>query len=303
MAGSIKDFFNFYKPKEAYWTCPRCKTQNPLGTPFCIQCAAQEEQADAQEEKLRLETDNNPLIASLIQTLNYCLQGSQIPSREVASEAAKLGIKINAPQEIGLVPVRELDRLADRFTNSNRIMATGSGAVMGLPGGLLMLATIPTDISALTYYSLRTISGIGQTYGSETRSEEGRAVALLLFAGATGVESITVGGTQVLLSTLTKNVLTKPYRDLIIKRVVREVAKDLGLGIAQRGAGRFIPVLGSVIGGTANYLFISNVAGRAKAHYRAKLVDQLQTIPPVNMPPVPAKNYSQAEELGEDNPI
>ena len=302
MAGVLKDFFKSKETKEAYWTCPRCRTQNPLGTPFCLKCAQDEEQADAEGDKVRLETEDNPLVASLIQLLNFCLQGSQIPSREVAQQAQQLGIVVNAPQEIALVPVAQLDRLADRFITNNRFMATGSGAVMGLPGGLLMLATIPTDISALTYYSLRTISGIAQSYGHETRSEEGRAIALLLFAGATGLETITVGGSQVLLSTLTKNVLTKPYRDMIMKRIVREVAKDLGLGVAQRGFTRLVPVLGSVVGGTANYMFISNVAGRAKSYYRTKLIEQNKQ---VNTPIQPAQPRQPARlpELGEDNPI
>lgn len=310
MAGALKDFFNLNRNKESketYWTCPKCKTQNPLGSPFCLKCAEEEEQAGSEPDKIHLDTDNNPLTNTLVQALNFYLQVAQIPSREVAEEARRQGIVINAPQEIALVPIKELDHLADQFVNANRLRATGSGAIMGFPGGALMLATIPADISALAYYSFRTISGIAQCYGSETRSEEGRATALLLFAGASGVESINVAGSQVLLSSLTKNVLTKPYRDLIMKRIVQEVAKDLGLGIARQGAARLVPVLGSVIGGTANYLFITNVADRVKTHYRMKLLEQrarLDQPPKLPQPrrletPAPAK----FEEPGEDNPI
>ncbi|HEX2915610.1 MAG TPA: EcsC family protein [Chloroflexia bacterium] len=290
MAGAIKDFFNLNKNrdyKEPHWTCPKCKTQNPLGSPFCLKCAQEEELAEEQREKVRLEMDNNPLVSTLVQALNLYLQAGQIPSREVAEEAKQLGIVINAPQEIALVPVRELDRLADRFVNNHRLMATGSGALLGFPGGALMIATIPADISTLAYYSFRSISGIAQSYGYETRSEEGRAIALLLFAGATGLETITVAGSQVLLSNLTKNVLTKPYRDLILKRVINEVAKDLGLNVAKRGLSRFVPVLGSVVGGTANYFFVTNVTDRAKNYYRMRLLE----------------SRSAPDEPGEENPI
>ncbi len=290
MAGALRDFFNLNKnkePKEAYWTCPKCKSHNPLGTPFCLKCAEDEEKNEAQPEKVRLETDNNLLVSALVQMLNLYLQTGQIPSREVAEEARQMGIVINAPQEIALVPARELDKLANRFVDSNRLMATGSGAVMGLPGGLVMLATIPADISALAYFSFRTISGVAQSYGHETRSEEGRAIALLLFAGATGLETVTVAGSQVFLSSLTKNVLTKPYRDLIIKQVIPQVAKSLGLSLSERGIGRFIPLLGSVVGGTANYLFITNVGTRAKNHYRMRLLEQ----------------RSKPDQPGEENPI
>ena len=316
MAGALRDFFNLNRNKESketYWTCPKCRTQNPLGSPFCLKCAEDEEKLGADQEKVHLDTDNNPLTNTLVQALNLYLQVAQIPSREVAEEAHKHGIVINAPQEIALVPVKELDHLADQFVNANRLRATGSGALMGFPGGALMLATIPADISALAYYSFRTISGIAQCYGSETRSEEGRTIALLLFAGASGIESINVAGSQVLLSSLTKNVLTKPYRDLIMKRIVQEIAKDLGMGIARQGAARLVPVLGSVIGGTANYLFISNVADRAKTYYRMKLLElrAMQDRTPRLPAPAPALPKARIlpqlpprfDELGEDNPI
>jgi hypothetical protein len=318
MAGALRDFFNLNRNKESketYWTCPKCRTQNPLGSPFCLKCAEDEEKLGSDPEKVHLETDNNPLTNTLVQALNLYLHVAQIPSREVAEEARKHGIVINAPQEIALVPVKELDHLADQFVNANRLRATGSGALMGFPGGALMLATIPADISALAYYSFRTISGIAQCYGSETRSEEGRTIALLLFAGASGIESINVAGSQVLLSSLTKNVLTKPYRDLIMKRIVQEIAKDLGMGIARQGAARLVPVLGSVIGGTANYLFISNVAERAKTYYRMKLLElrAMQDRTPRLPAPVPALPQGRAkqqtlpqprfDEPGEDNPI
>jgi hypothetical protein len=316
MAGALRDFFNLNRNKEnkeTYWTCPKCRTQNPLGSPFCLKCAEEEERTGESQEKVHLDTENNPLTNTLVQALNFYLHVAQIPSREVAEEARKHGIVINAPQEIALVPVKELDRLADQFVSANRLRATGSGAIMGFPGGALMLATIPADISALAYYSFRTISGIAQSYGSETRTEEGRTIALLLFAGATGIESINVAGSQVILSNLTRNVLTKPYRDLIMKRIVQEIAKDLGMEIARQGAARLVPVLGSVIGGTANYLFISNVADRTKTYYRMKLLEQrakydntprlpapAPALPPARSRPQP--RYDEFE-LGEDNPI
>lgn len=316
MAGALRDFFNLNRNKEnkeTYWTCPKCRTQNPLGSPFCLKCAEDEEKLGAEQDKVHLDTENNPLINTLVQALNLYLHVAQIPSREVAEEARKHGIVINAPQEIALVPVKELDHLADQFVNANRLRATGSGALMGFPGGALLLATIPADISALAYYSFRTISGIAQCYGSETRSEEGRTIALLLFAGASGIESINVAGSQVLLSSLTKNVLTKPYRDLIMKRIVQEIAKDLGMGIARQGAARLVPVLGSVIGGTANYLFISNVADRAKTYYRMKLLElrAMQDRTPRLPAPAPALPQGRLQhqlqphfdEPGEDNPI
>ena len=53
MAGALRDFFNLNKnkdSKEAYWTCPRCKTRNSLDTPFCLNCAEEEKKAETENE-------------------------------------------------------------------------------------------------------------------------------------------------------------------------------------------------------------------------------------------------------------
>jgi hypothetical protein len=132
-----------------------------------------------------------------------------------------------------------------------------------------MLATIPADISALTYFSLRAISGISQSYSFESGTEEARLTALLLFAGASGVESVSIGGSQVVITNLATNVLTKPYRDMITTRVVRQVATEL----TGKSLARFIPILGGVVGGTTNYLFLKSVGSRSRNHFRMRLLE------------------------------
>lgn len=250
---------------KSFWVCTNCKTENPIGAPFCMRCAQNEDKEDAAQP-------NDPsaaLFAPLLKALDRYAELAQVKPEEVLAEARLQGVYVKTVEELQQAPLKRLDLIASTFQNQNQLLVTSTGVLAGLPGGLLMLATIPADISALSYFSLRAISGISQSYGFESSSEAARLTALLLFAGASGVESVSIGGSQVVLTNIATNVLTKPYRDLITARVVRQVATEF----TGKTLGRFIPILGGVVGGTTNYLFLKNVGNRARNHFRMKLLE------------------------------
>jgi hypothetical protein len=249
----------------SFWVCQNCQTENPLGAPFCLRCAQSEEK----EDTTKVAEEENPLFAPLVKALDWYAREAQVKPEDVLAEARLNGIFVKQIQELQQVPVKRLDKIAGTFQSQNQLLVTGTGVLAGLPGGLLMLATIPADISALTYFSLRAISGISQSYGFESNSEEGRLTALLLFAGASGVESISIGGTQVLLTNIATNVLTKPYRDMVMTRVVRQIATEL----ISKNLARVVPILGGIVGGTTNFIFLRNVGNRARNHFRMRLLE------------------------------
>lgn len=249
---------------KSFWVCTNCKAENPIGAPFCMRCAQNEDKEPAQPEDPAAA-----LFAPLLKALDRYAELAQVKPEEVLAEARLQGVYVKKIEELQQAPVKRLDAIATMFQNQNQLLVTSTGVLAGLPGGLLMLATIPADISALSYFSLRAISGISQSYGFESNSESARLTALLLFAGASGVESVSIGGSQVVLTNLATNVLTKPYRDLITARVVRQVAVEL----TGKSLGKFIPIVGGVVGGTTNYLFLKSVGNRARNHFRMRLLE------------------------------
>ncbi|MEI6045735.1 MAG: EcsC family protein [Chloroflexota bacterium] len=255
---------NKVEKDKSFWICLNCKTENEIGAPFCLRCAQSED-----KENVKAVEENNSLFAPLVKALDWYADVAQIKPEEVLAEARLKGVYVKRLEELKQAPIKRLDNIALRFQDENQLLVTGTGVLAGIPGGLLMLATIPADISALTYFSLRAISGISQSYGFESNSEEGRLTALLLFAGASGVESVSIGGSQVVITNLATNVLTKPYRDLITTRVIRQVATEL----TGKSLARFIPFFGGIVGGTTNYLFLKSVGSRARNHFRMRLLE------------------------------
>ena len=55
-----------------------------------------------------------------------------------------------------------------------------------------------------------------------------------------------------------------------VPRVMERVAARMGAEVAEKWAGRLIPVLSGVIGGTLNYYFIREWGRRAKDHFRER---------------------------------
>ncbi len=53
----------------------------------------------------------------------------------------------------------------------------------------------------------------------------------------------------------------------ISKNVMEEVAEKILMGLGSKSAQRLIPVVGAVIGGTVNYLFIKRVAKSIEEQY------------------------------------
>jgi len=265
-------FDNIFKSKnnkvekeKSFWVCPNCKSENELGASFCLRCA----QIEENQKAVKAHDNENPLFAPLVKALDWYAEVAQIKPQEVLTEAKLQGVYVKSIEELQQIPVRRLDNIANTFQNQNQLLVTSSGVLAGLPGGLFLLASIPADVSTLAYFSLRAISGISQSYGFEASSEQARLTALLLFAGASGVETLSIGGSQMVVTNLATNVLTKPYRDMLTADVVRSLAAKF----AGQGLGRVLPVVGGVVGGTTNYLFLRSVGNRARNHFRMRLLE------------------------------
>ena len=124
----------------------------------------------------------------------------------------------------------------DKFINQCALLAAGSGAASGAGGLATLLVGAPLDMLNLVMQQFRVTMAIRYHNTGEYRInfiDCFRMVASSLKVDA-GV-------------TITKNIM-------------EEVVAKLMLIFGSRAAERLLPVVGAVIGGTANYLFIKRVA-------------------------------------------
>lgn len=176
--------------------------------------------------------------------------------------------------------LRAGDAAAKHFWNWNISHAT----VEGIGTGALGWWGLPADIPALFMISLRSIQQIGKCYGYDTSSESEKEYVLqVLRTGSTGdikakVEFLIVlkQVEQVLLRVTWKKMgqelANKQISKLAVLAAVRQFAKSLGVQITKRKALQTIPVVGALVGGTFNGVFLNDVGHAAYISYRRRYI-------------------------------
>jgi hypothetical protein len=126
----------------------------------------------------------------------------------------------------------------DKFINQCALLAAGSGAIAGVGGIGTMLVGIPLDMANLIAQQFRVTLAI--EYHNTGRYKFNFIDLFKLVATSLKVDAGV---------TITKNIM-------------EEVAEKLLINLGSKTAERMVPVVGAVIGGTANYLFIKRIADR-----------------------------------------
>ena len=182
-------------------------------------------------------------------------------------EVIQDAIKFN-PAHAGIT-VEEIDKIADQVIQYERNCVSGISLALGMPGGVAMAATLPTDIAQFYGYMLRAIQKLLYLYGfPEINVENGinidnetMNIIILCLGVMYGVKGATAS-LKMLSAALGKGVekklLTKALTKGTFYTMVKKIAKWFSVNMTKQiFAGFFkkaIPVVGGVIGGGITYL-------------------------------------------------
>lgn len=136
---------------------------------------------------------------------------------------------------------RGVDKMGlDKFINQCAYLAAGSGALSGTGGIITMVVGMPVDFVNLITQQFRvTMAIMYYTKGSYKISfEEFMSLVANSFKVEAGIA--------------------------VTKTMMEGIAEKLLLAFGVRTAERLIPVVGAVVGGTANYLFVKRMAEQVK---------------------------------------
>lgn len=172
----------------------------------------------------------------------------EIDTRKLKAEVAEL--RKRAPE---FDPAGHAKILARRTA----IRCAATGAITGLPSGLLALATLGADLAYLVFQQFRLILGIATIYGHEPTHRERFNEALACLAYGSGL-------------TLGKQGLAAVLESATIEGGV--IAERLGTRFLTERVAKVVPVLGSISAGTLNY-FAVRAVGRATIRYYDDKVD------------------------------
>ncbi|MGS4810301.1 hypothetical protein [Streptococcus sp. Z554] len=179
-----------------------------------------------------------------------------------------------------------LDKVADNCIKDNVLLASGTSVLAGLPGGILMALTIPTDVAQFYAFSLKLAQELGYIYGfndlwaSRNDLSEEAKNTLLLYLGV----MLGVNGAGALLrsggATVAKHVMTTVPQKAVAKAgwypILKKVMKIFGVTLTRRGLakgmGKAIPILGGVISGGLTYATMKPMGERLQKEL-SKLVN------------------------------
>lgn len=158
------------------------------------------------------------------------------------------------------------------------IEGAGSG-VMGLPG-------LAADIPLLMSISLREIQSISLCYGYDPNSdlEKEYILQILNTASATDLGTkqaamITLKQCEQILLKVTwkkmaESAATKEISKTAFLYALREFAKQLGIRLTKRKLLQMIPVIGALIGGAFNYIYVKDIGETAYMCYRRRFLEE-----------------------------
>lgn len=129
----------------------------------------------------------------------------------------------------------------DKFINQCALFAAGSGVITGVGGIGTMLVGTPLDIVNLITQQFR--------------------VTLAVSYYNTGKYKINFEDFFKIVASSVK----ADTKLAISKNIMEEVAERMLFSLGSKASRRLVPVVGGVIGGTVNYLFIKGVAKELKA--------------------------------------
>jgi len=175
------------------------------------------------------------------------------PERYLMQMRAAYGVPASTYQGIFSVSLPQLDAIAIDVIRSSMRIAAAEGAGLGLGGFLTLLP----DLGILSAITLRTIQKLSLTYGFEFNTEAETAELWMAAASAAGVD-------------LSRELVEKGVVRQFVPRVIQRIAVQTSKDMAEKWAGRLVPVLSGVIGGGLNYYFVRVWGERAMRHFRER---------------------------------
>lgn len=189
-------------------------------------------------------------------------------SRKYSKEIVKKAIE-TTPQNAG-ISLEEINSIADNVIIFERNCVTGISAMLGTPGGVAMIATLPADIIQYYGYMLRAAQKLmylygfpeidvtekGQTFDTETLNL--LIVCLGVMYGVAGANNAVKAMAKALAVGVEKKLIHTALTKGTIYPIVKSVAKWFGVKMTKEVfAGFFkkaIPVIGGVIGGGITFV-------------------------------------------------
>lgn len=179
------------------------------------------------------------------------------------------------PIEAG-VQREEIANLANKLILKRTSESSAASFLVGIPGGLAMMATVPADVMQFFGMALRLAQELSYLYGGGDLWVNGQVddekvkSQLIMYCGVMFGVSGAVSGVRVLSTQIAKTTLKKLPQKALTKTfwypIVKQVGKAIGVKVTKttvaQGVSKAIPVVGGVISGSLNFASMMPMAKR-----------------------------------------
>jgi uncharacterized membrane protein len=172
-----------------------------------------------------------------------------------------------------------LDKMAEDVIKYHTRIVTGLSFAAGIPGGLAIMATIPTDVAQFFSNVFAVSQKLAYIYGwpdlGEDTSDDFKA-AITLFAGVmSGVQAANQGIkqlTRVFMKQGITRIIRKGVGNTVIYKIAAQVAKILGIQMSRQLFGKIlskiVPIFGGIISGALSLATFLPMANKLKNKLR-----------------------------------
>lgn len=165
--------------------------------------------------------------------------------------------------------------------------AAGANAATGAASGWFGAAGMTADIPATIALAARNVRATGAAYGFTEDNADERAFRLMVLDVATSHADTNreerLGRLREMaewLNTPEGRLALEKGSEWLVEKVVERIARQLGVSLAGRGAGRIVPIAGSAVAASINASFQTDVARAARYAYRQRWIMARQMLPP-----------------------
>ena len=169
---------------------------------------------------------------------------------------------------IGIVPIEVLDKIAGECINFHTRIATTSSIALGMPGGAVIFATLPSDLAQYYYHVFVVAQKLAYIYGYPDLCDENGNFTedsiqmLTVFVGIMSGVAAAQKVIQEIAEQVQKEILRRLPRYALTKTflypLVKQVAKWIGVSITKqsfaRGISKIVPFVGGAVSGGLTYI-------------------------------------------------
>ena len=184
--------------------------------------------------------------------------------RELAGYAHQDVIEVAIVEGISAADIPDdiIELIAGKAILLETKKVTALSAIAGIPGGLAMVATVPTDMSQFVGHQLRIMQKLMYLYGWDDMFKDGQMddetknLIIVMFGTMFGVKAANKiifkaaeGFSCVVAKQIASKALTKTFYYPIIKKIASAVGAKMTKDIFAKGVSKLIPVAGAAASG------------------------------------------------------